>query len=294
MRLLQRCSSVVCCTSLRCPPYLLRALLATATPTPSRPPPLHLHLLLLPCITSPYPLQARIHSPSQPASPNRRARSRLPAAPIVHQAYPTTEPTLLGLASLPSLPPARAHPGSLPTLVARRPATSCALLGNFPRTSCCGTCSPRADRALDDAGPQCAGQTEYQSLDELPVSTHRATATCLSSCCLNRPKDEPENAHSLNSQSPALSQTQCIHCVLLSLLPCMSLLPLLLDTKQGLSTYRFHVLTRTSSVHQVPALASQSSVSPWPPTTTTVPRPQIAASTRPLPRPLTLLRPATQ
>jgi hypothetical protein len=173
------------------------------------------------------------HIHSQPAIPkvsrrlpaSHRIRPKLQSTPDqTPDPRPPAHPSLASLCLLPS----RGPPRPRIFYVGRRRATPCAL-GNHLRTTC-GTCRPSlrgTSRLGRRSGPQCAGQTEYQSLDELPDHTHAPTKQPLSTLpstarprplllllLLYRPKDEPENAHSLNSQlcSPKPNATRRCHC----------------------------------------------------------------------------------
>jgi len=118
---------------------------------------------------------------SQPAIPkvsrrlpaSHRIRPKLQSSP--DQTLACAHPSLARPACLPSRGPS---PASLLSFyVGRRRATPCAL-GNHLRTTC-GTCRPRGRSRLGRrSGPQCAGQTEYQSLDELPDHTHSPSNRC--------------------------------------------------------------------------------------------------------------------
>jgi hypothetical protein len=117
--------------------------------------------------------------PPNPHCPDGRAR--LPASHPIQQPNPadselnSIRPPArpLGLSSLPSLPQ-RAHALSQPRrlLIFVGPAAKPlhALLVNLIRTQGRDLQAQTRSR-LGQAGPQCAGQTQYQSLDELPDPT---------------------------------------------------------------------------------------------------------------------------
>jgi hypothetical protein len=114
---------------------------APANPPP-RPLPSLIHLARTVALGCPHPIQP--------------SRTTLPTSTQTQNSRPPIPPLPTATRNL--------HPGHSSTRGTPR-ATSCAL-GNLLRTSC-GTCSrPRGRSRLGRSGPQCAEQTEYQSLDE--------------------------------------------------------------------------------------------------------------------------------
>ena len=236
-----------------------------------------------------YPLTST-NPPSQPAiSRTRASAARIPSIAFDPDSQPATGPSLthsLACFTFPRSPSTRGALPASPLLSrgTRRRATPCAL-GNYPRTTC-GTCRPRGDRApwTTDQAHNAQGKQSTSRLTSSPtIPTHASNRLSTHS---------PTSPSALPAQGPAVECAQSQQSVLSLSKPnatrrchgyypacccycCYCFFPPHLT-----SPYPFPCTDQTSSVHQVPALASLFSVSPWPLTKPTVPRPPTTTSTR--------------
>jgi hypothetical protein len=193
---------------------------APANPPP-RPLPSLIHLARTVALGCPHPIQP--------------SRTTLPTSTQTQNSRPPIPPLPTATRNL--------HPGHSSTRGTPR-ATSCAL-GNLLRTSC-GTCSrPRGRSRLGRSGPQCAEQTEYQSLDEAlsyPPSAPKQTLLLdrqRKDAVLNGPRTS-RRMRTVSTVSRPTSSKPNASC---QLLPCMLLprrLLLLLSKRRALQLYLTH------------------------------------------------------